>query len=68
MNLEVWYSLSNTKITDLERLEDVIASLPYKQKDQTLIQTFCRDEMSASKGGLYFYSNGRKKNIWGLKF
>ncbi|HKL84151.1 MAG TPA: hypothetical protein VJZ48_01590 [Bacilli bacterium] len=66
MNLEVWYSLSNTKITDLERLEDVIASLPYKQKIKLLFKPFVETKCPHQKAA-YILLKWAEKEYMGLE-
>lgn len=40
MNLEVWYALDNTKLSDIERLESIINTLEFKNKIKFLFKPF----------------------------
>ena len=66
MNLEVWYSLTNTKISDLERLESVINDLSYKNKVKLLFKPFIETKCPHQKAA-YILLKWAEKEYMGLE-
>lgn len=65
MNLEVWYSLSNTKLTDVERLERVLNSLSFKDKIKLLFKPFKETKCPHEKAA-YVLLKWAEKEYMGL--
>lgn len=65
MNIEVWYSLSNTKISDLERLERVLDQLSYKNKIKLLFKPFFETKCPHQKAA-YVLLKWAEKEYMGL--
>jgi predicted DsbA family dithiol-disulfide isomerase len=65
MNLEVWYSLVNTKVSDLEKLEKVIQSLSYKHRLKLLFKPF-KETLCPHQKAAYVLLKWAEKEYLGL--
>lgn len=65
MNLEVWYSLSNTNISDIERLERIIGELVFKNRIKMLFKPF-KETVCPHQEAAYILLKWAEKEYMGL--
>lgn len=66
MNLEVWYSLDHTKLSDIERLEAIIDSLAFKHKIKFLFKPF-KETKCPHQEAAYILLKWAEKEYMGLE-